>query len=107
GGVVTTFSGTLAGSAGVTIAQNNRSGGPDVVAVREDGGAYVLNMSTNAVSAFSDPDLPATVNSVAEIDGYLDFSCPDGRDFATDPNSLSVNALSFGTAESKPDGLVR
>jgi hypothetical protein len=106
-GTVTTFSGSLAGSGGVTIAHNNRSGGPDVVAVREDGGAYTLNLSTNTVSAFADADLPATVNSVTEIDGYLVFSCPDGRAFATDLNAVTVNALSFATAEAKPDGLVR
>jgi hypothetical protein len=106
-GTVTTLSGSLAGTGGVTIAHNNRSGGPDVVAVREDGGAYTLNLSTNTVSAFADADLPATVNSVTEIDGYLVFSCPDGRAFATDLNAVTVNALSFATAEAKPDGLGR
>jgi hypothetical protein len=35
------------------------------------------------------------------------FTTGDGRAFATDLNSTSVNALSFGKAEAKPDGLVR
>lgn len=108
-GTVTTFTGSIPGTDGVTIAQNNRTtaGGPDVVATREGGGAYVLNLSTNAVSAYPDPDLPATVNSCFPHDGYVGFTCPDGRVFATDLNSTAVNALSFATAEARPDGLVR
>jgi hypothetical protein len=106
-GAVTAFTGTPGGSGGVTIAHNNRSGGPDVVAVSEQGGAYTLNLTTNTVSSFADADLPSTVNSVTSIDGYLVFSCPDGRAFATDLNAVTVNALSFATAEAKPDGLVR
>jgi hypothetical protein len=108
-GTVFSVTGTLPGSDGVTLARNNRvtTGGPDVVAVRESGGAYVIATLGNTVSAYPDADLPATVNSVCAIDGYLVFTCPDGRAFATDLNTTAVNALSFGAAEAKPDGLMR
>lgn len=109
GGTVTTLTGTVAGSDGVTLARNNKvTGGastPDIVAVREGGGAYILTSTT--VSAYPDADLPATVNSVDFMGGYFLFSIPDGRAFASELNSTSVNALSFTTAESRSDGLRR
>lgn len=109
GATVTTLSGTISGADGVTLARNNKvTGGastPDVVAVREGGGAYVLTSST--VSAYPDADLPTTVNSVDFLGGYFLFSVPDGRLFASELNSTDINALSFQTAESRPDGLRR
>lgn len=108
-GVVTTLTGSISGSDGVTLARNNRvTGGvstPDIVAVREDGGAYVLTSTT--VSAYPDADLPATVNSVTFLEGFLLFSVPDGRIFASELNSTDINALSFATAEARADGLQR
>lgn len=108
-GVVTTLTGSISGSDGVTLARNNRvTGGvstPDIVAVREDGGAYVLTSTT--VSAYPDADLPATVNSVTFLEGFLLFSVPDGRIFASELNSTGINALSFATAEARADGLQR
>lgn len=109
GVTVTTLTGSIPGSDGVTLARNNKvTGGastPDVVAVREGGGAYVLTAS--AVSAYPDADLPATVNSVDFLGGYFLFSIPDGRFFASELNSTAINALSFTTAESRADGLRR
>ena len=109
GGTVTTLTGTVAGSDGVTLARNNKvTGGastPDIVAVRESGWAYILTSTT--VSAYPDADLPATVNSVDFMGGYFLFSIPDGRLFASELNSTDINALSFTTAESRSDGLRR
>jgi hypothetical protein len=109
GGTVTTLTGSIPGSDGVTLARNNKVTGdtstPDIVAVREGGGAYVLTSTT--VSTYPDADLPATVNSVDFMGGYFLFSVPDGRFFATDLNTTAVNALSFTTAEARADGLVR
>ena len=103
------YAGALPGSDGVTFARNNRvTGGastPDLVAVRESGGAYVV--TPTSVTAYPDPDLPGNVNSVDFLGGYLLFTVPDGRQFATDLNTLDVNALSFATAEARSDGLVR
>lgn len=109
GGAVTVLAGALPGSDGVTFARNNRvtSGAstPDVVAVRESGAAYLI--SATAVSAYPDADLPATANSVDFLDGFFVFTIRDGRIFASQLNSTATEALSFATAEAKPDGLVR
>jgi hypothetical protein len=109
GTTVATLTGTVPGSDGVTLARNNKvtagASTPDVVAVRESGGAYVLTSS--AVSAYPDADLPATVNSVDFMGGYFLFSIPDGRLFASELNSTDINALSFTTAENRADGLRR
>lgn len=104
----TTLSGSIPGTDGVTLARNNKvTGGastPDIVAVRESGGAYVI---AGSVSAYPDGDLPATVNSVDFLGGYFLFSIADGRIFASELNSTAVEALSFATAESRSDGLRR
>lgn len=109
GMTVTTLTGSIPGSDGVTIARNNKvTGGvstPDIVAVRESGGAYVLTSST--VSAYPDADLPSTANSVTFLEGFFLFSVPDGRVFASELNSTAINALSFATAEARADGLRR
>lgn len=109
GATVTTLTGSIPGSDGVTLARNNKvTGGastPDIVVVRESGGAYVLTSS--AVSAYPDADLPPTVNSVTFLGGFFIFSIADGRAFASELNSTDVNALSFATAEARSDGLVR
>ncbi|MBF9234687.1 hypothetical protein [Microvirga alba] len=108
-GTVTTLTGSIPGTDGVTLARNNKvTGGvstPDIVAVREGGGAYIL--TETAVSAYPGTNLPATVNSVDFQDGFFDFTIPDGRIFASELNSTNINALSFATAEAKPDGLKR
>lgn len=109
GATVTTLTGTIPGSDGVTIAMNNRTSGGsyarDIVAVRSSGGAYVITAS--AVTAYPDADLPATANSVEFLGGYFHFTCPDGRLFASELNSTDINGLSFTTAESRADGLRR
>lgn len=109
GTTVTPLSGSIPGSDPVTIARNMKTtdgvSDPDIVAVRRDGGAYVLTSST--VSAYPDADLPETVNSVAQLDAYLVFTVPDARIFASELNSTDINALSFTTANARPDGLLR
>ncbi|CAN7663027.1 hypothetical protein LJR009_006051 [Bosea sp. LjRoot9] len=109
GTTVATLTGSIPGSDGVTLARNNNvtSGvsTPDIVAVREGGGAYVLTATT--VSAYPDADLPATVNSVTFLEGFFLFSIRDGRVFASELNSTDINALSFATAEARSDGLRR
>lgn len=106
---VTTLSGSITGSDGLTFARNNKVtddvATPDVVAVRDGGGAYILTSS--AVSAYSDSDLPTTVNSVTFLEGYFIFSLPDGRMFSSGLNTTDVEALDFATAEGRADGLKR
>ena len=109
GSGVVTLSGSIPGTDGVTLTRNNKvtSGvsDPDIVAVREGGGAYIITVT--AVSAYPDADLPTTANSVDFLGGYFLFTIPDGRIFASELNSTDINALSFTTAENRSDGLRR
>jgi hypothetical protein len=102
-GGASTNVGALNGTKKGFFAQNNAAT-PDKVFVDPDGNIYTFT-PTSTTSGF-DADLPAP-NSVCSIDGYLVFTIGDGRCFATDLNSTSVNPLSFGKAEAKPDGLTR
>lgn len=108
-GTATVLTGSLPGTDGVTFARNNRvTNGvstPDLVAVRESGGRYVV--TATAVTAYPDADLPTNANSVAFLDGFLIFTLADGRIFASELNSTAINALSFATAEAQSDGLLR
>lgn len=103
-GGASTSVGTLNGDTRGFFAQNNATT-PDKVFVDPDGNIATFTPSA-VTNGYPDGDLPS-VNSVDSLDGYLVFTTADGRAFATDLNSTAVNALSFGKAESKPDGLVR
>jgi hypothetical protein len=102
-GGASTNVGGLNGTKKGFFARNNAAT-PDKVFVDPDGNIYTFTPS--ATTSGFDSDLPAP-NSVTSIDGYLVFTIGDGRCFATDLNAVTVNALSFGKAEAKPDGLVR
>lgn len=88
---------------GFFAANNNTT--PDKVFVDPDGNIATFTPTT-VTNSYPDPNLPA-VNSVDILDGYLVFTTGDGRAFATGLNTTAVNALSFGKAEAKPDGLLR
>jgi hypothetical protein len=88
--------GPLTGSLPVTIARNSKTPTPDIVAVTAESGAWNLFQGA-APTPFADPDLPVP-NSVAAHQNYLVFTIGDGRIFATDLNSVAVNALSYTTA---------
>ncbi len=102
-GGASTNVGALNGTKKGFFARNNAAT-PDKVFVDPDGNIYTFTPS--ATTSGFDSDLPAP-NSVTSLDGYLVFTIGDGRCFATDLNAVTVNALSFGKAEAKPDGLVR
>jgi hypothetical protein len=102
-GGASTNVGTLNGTKKGFFARNNAAT-PDKVFVDPDGNIYTF--TAGATTSGFDVDLPSP-NSVTDLDGYLVFSIGDGRAFATDLNAVTVNALSFGKAESKPDGLTR
>jgi hypothetical protein len=103
-GTVTTLSGALSGVDRVTWAKNNQQASPprDVVVVTANG-AYEVTPTT--VSALSLPSSPPT--SVCHMDGYLFFTYLSGRIYATGLNDVVIDPLSFTTAESNPDGLLR
>ena len=88
---------------GFFCANNNAT--PDKWFVDPDGNIAVFTPSS-VTNSWPDPDLPSP-NSTDIIDGFGLFTIGDGRAFATDLNATSVNALSFGKAEAKPDGLIR
>lgn len=88
---------------GFFAANNNTT--PDKWFVDPDGNIAVFT-PTSVTNAWPDVNLPA-VNSTDFLDGYGVFTTGDGRAFATGLNTTTVNALSFGKAEAKPDGLVR
>jgi hypothetical protein len=96
--------GNMTGTKKGFFAHNNNTT-PDKWFVDPDGNIAVFTPTT-VTNAWPDADLPA-VNSTCTIDGYGVFTTGDGRAFATDLNSTAVNALSFGKAEAKPDGLTR
>lgn len=108
-GGFTVLTGTIPGTDGITLARNRRTTGgaatPDIVAVRATGGAYVI--TTTTVLPYPSENLPASVNSVEFMGGYFHFTIPDGRLYASELNSTTVNALSFTTAEARADGLRR
>lgn len=93
----------VAGTLKVFMARNNKRPTPDKVMVTENGAFIFTDV---AVTVYPDADLPQPCG-VCMQDGYFVFPIADGRVFASDLNATSVNALSFVTAESKPDGLVR
>lgn len=98
-----TVIGNVAGTKRVYMARNNKKPSPDMVFVSENG-AFVFTSTT--IAAYPDPDLPQPIG-VDFQDGFFFFPIADGRIFASDLNDTAVNALSFATAESKPDGLYR
>jgi hypothetical protein len=107
GGAGQNLTGTLPGTKRGFFARNNAAT-PDKVFVDPDGNIAVITAGSpgSIVTSYPDVDLPA-VNSVCGMDGYLVFTTGSGLAYATDLNSTAVNALSFGSADSKPDGLTR
>lgn len=104
-GNATLISGSIPGSSMVIMDANQRTN--PQIGIIADGVYYVLDTGTNAITAANVSTLPAP-NSVTFLDGYLVFSIADGRIFHTALNdALTVNALSYATASSRPDGLRR
>lgn len=103
-GGASTNVGNMSGTKKGFFARNNAST-PDKWFVDPDGNIFTFTPSA-VTSGWPDADLPA-VNSTCSLDGYGVFTTGDGKAFATDLNSTAVNALSFGKAEAKPDGLTR
>ena len=104
-GNATPVSGTIGGSSMAIMAANQRPN--PQIGIVADNVYYVLDTGTNTIAEPNISTLPAP-NSVTFLDGYLVFSIPDGRIFHTNLNdALTVNALAYGTASSRSDGLRR
>jgi hypothetical protein len=105
-GATTVLTGALPGTDRVTWAKNNQLATPprDMVVVCEAG---IYKVTPAAVTPLADPNLPGTPTSTCHLDGYIFFTYASGRIWATGINSLTVDALSYTTAESNPDGVLR
>lgn len=103
-GGASTNVGALNGTVKGFFARNNATT-PDKVFVDPSGNIATFT-PTAVTNSYPDVDLPA-VNSVCAIDGYLVFTTGSGRAYASGLNSTSIDALSFGSADAKADGLTR
>lgn len=101
-GTVTSLTGTLTGTDNVTWARNNNTT-PDYVVVC-DAGAF--SVTSSAVSAFADVDLPSC-NSCCSFNGYILFSTSGGELWSTGLNAVTVDALARVKCTANPDGLYR
>jgi hypothetical protein len=102
---VSTLIGSLLTSTGtVTFAE-----GTTQMAVCDANDLYSLTYSTNSFGKVTDPSLPASVGSVANIDGYFIVNENDsGRFFISSIDDVTQwDALDFATTESNPDKLLR
>lgn len=102
-GHVTRVFGTLGGDEPVTWARNNASPAPNIL-VHSDLGTF--EVTTGGLVAFADGDLPAT-NSLSAFDGYFVWTTQAGQIWASDLNSVNVNALSFQNIQSSQAGVLR
>lgn len=98
--------GSLTGSERFTVAHNNAAT-PNIVAVT-DSGAFNLFTGSSPTS-FADADLPTGPGptSVCFQSGYFFFSYRDGRIFASGLNAVTISALDFTTAQTRPGGVTR
>ena len=99
-----TLLGSLLGSTGtVSMAEGNTQ-----LAICDETNLYYLEYSSNTFAKVSDPDLPASVGFVTNIDGYFVVNENNsGRFYISALNDVtSWDALDFATAESSPDNLL-
>jgi hypothetical protein len=108
GAVTVVITGTLTGTDTVTMAQNIVQPFPTVAICRQTGGAFYHAVSSGTVAAWPDADLPATVSSVSSLASFFLFTDrTTGKIWASGVNSTSIDALSYASAEARPDDLLR
>jgi hypothetical protein len=105
GGGAATDIGAFTGTRKGFFARNQSSPTPQIVFADPDGN-YASFVPPSTIGLNYDVDLPAP-NSVCTVDNFFFFTIGDGRVFASDFNATNINALSFASAEAKPDGLTR
>lgn len=106
GGPGTALSGSVLGTAPVTMARNNKAN-PDIVIVAPGDGAFWINPAApTVVAAYPDIDV-GQPNAVVFHKSFFIFTYGDGSTRSSDPNSTNINTLNNATAESKPDTLYR
>lgn len=102
-GTATTRGALLTSSGRVSMAE-----GLTQLAICDGTKLYYLTYDTSAFAQVTDPDLPASVGFVTNIDGYFIVNENNsGRFYISAINDVSSwDALDFATAESSPDILV-
>lgn len=96
--------GHLDGTKIVSLAVNNKSPTPDIVAVTENG-AFSLHVAS-APTAYPDANV-GFPNSVTFGDGYFFFTYGDGTCIASALNGTAINLLDSIKVNSASDGCVR
>jgi len=97
-----TLIGTVTGTGPVSITDN---GTQIFIACNPDG--FIYNTNTNVFQQITDPDFPGAV-TVGYLDGYFVFNEPNSSRVWTTAllDGLSINPLSFASAEGSPDLLI-
>lgn len=94
--------GAFPGAKKVSIARDQSSPNPNVVAVDVDNGAFQLSTGGAPVLYNGAGNLPQP-NSVCNQDGYFFFTIADCRVFASGLNALTQSALTYITCQAKAD----
>ena len=94
--------GNFPGTKKVSIARDQASPSPDVVAVDLDNGAYQLSTGGAPAPYNGGGNLPQP-NSVCFQDGYFFFTIAAGQCYASGLNALTQNSLTFITCQAKAD----
>lgn len=102
-GVAMQLTGTVPGTAPVTMARNNATT-PDVVFVVPGDGAFVI--AGGAVGDYPDADV-GQPNSVCFHQGRFVFTYGDAKMRSSGINTTDIDTLDVATAEQKPDTLYR
>lgn len=103
-GGVATVVGNLNGTKKGFFARNNAS--PANQLFLDIDGNIATFTSSAVTNASPDPDLPSC-SGLTVINNYFVCTTNDGRAFASGLGTTSFDALSFGRADAKPDGIVR
>lgn len=107
--------GSLTGTSKGFFARNNRlpttgsDHGPDIVFCDPDGNAFTYdpNHAGTPPAVLVRPTAMGAPNAVTSMDGFFVFTLSNGQVWASALNDTTIPALSFATAEAKPDGLTR
>jgi hypothetical protein len=102
---VVTSLGNLPGTDRVYFARNQNGAGADVIAVDAANGAFAVQVAgvPQAPAAYTGGGALPQPESVCFQDGYLFFLIANCQIFATQVNSLVMNALTFVTLQAKAD----
>ena len=95
--------GAIAGTYSVSMA----SSGSEIFIATSAGTSYIVDIGTNTLTQITDPDFPGA-RFVTYLDGFFVFcTLRDQKVWCTGLlNGLSIDALSFASAESFPDPVI-